>query len=179
MTSKVYKTYMFQQNYTALQIGFNQHHRTAMDKQVNIAVADATVLIGTFFSRYVVLVSLDLKVLLNRIDIRTRRNHRYDICLQNYFCSCLLLICIMKDNLRSKINNWKYIGASDTVLHWIENGAKFHIVGDITSFEVSNGKFSDKEEIVLNSEITNLLLFGIQTHMYVANFMCTEEKWEI
>ena len=71
-----------------------------------------------------------------------------------------LLTCIMKNNLHSNLENWKSLGASDTVLSWIEQGVKFPLIGDISSFELPNGNFSAKQETFLNSEINNLLLLG-------------------
>ena len=71
-----------------------------------------------------------------------------------------LLTCIMKNNLHSNLENWKSLGASDTVLSWIEHGVKFPLIGDISSFELPNGNFSAKQETFLNSEINNLLLLG-------------------
>lgn len=72
----------------------------------------------------------------------------------------LLVTCTMRNNLRKNINNWISIGASDTVLDWIENGVKFPLVGDIESFELPNHKFSLKEKTFLKTEISNLLLLG-------------------
>ena len=76
------------------------------------------------------------------------------------FVFVLFVTCIMKNNLCSNLNNWKNIGASDTILDWIENGVKFPLIQDISSFEVSNNKFSIKEENFLKSEISHLLILG-------------------
>ena len=71
-----------------------------------------------------------------------------------------VLTCIMKNNLCSNIENWISLGASDTVLTWLRHCVKFPIEGDISSFELPNGRFSIKEEAFLNTEISNLLLLG-------------------
>ena len=38
---------------------------------------------------------------------------------------------MMKNNLHSNLENWEALGASDTVLSWIEHGVKFPLIGDV------------------------------------------------
>ena len=61
----------------------------------------------------------------------------------------------MRNNLYFNLNKWQSIGASNTVLDWIENGIKFPL-----NFEIPNKTFLAKEESFLRSEISNLLLLG-------------------
>ena len=68
--------------------------------------------------------------------------------------------CTMRNILCSNIQKWHSFGASDTVIHWIQNGVKFPITEEIPSFEIANKTFSPKEEAFLNSELSNLLLLG-------------------
>ena len=87
----------------------------------------------------------------------------------------------MKNNLRRNIDNWKSIGASDTVLNWIEQGVKFPLIGDIDSFELPNGQFTHKQEEFLSSEISNLLLLGCIERVYtkpkcVSPISCVPKK---
>lgn len=78
----------------------------------------------------------------------------------NIFVIIFLLTCTMKNNLVNNIDNWKSIGASNTVLQWIEHGIQFPLVGEIDSFEFTNRVFSRKEQTFLHSEISDLLLLG-------------------
>ena len=72
----------------------------------------------------------------------------------------------MENNLRRNIANWKSIGASDTVLNWIEQGVKFPLIGHVNSFKLPNGQFTHKQEEFLSSEISNLLLLGCIERVY-------------
>lgn len=93
----------------------------------------------------------------------------------NIFVIIFLLTCTMKNNLVNNIDNWKSIGASNTVLQWIEHGIQFPLVGEIDSFEFTNRVFSRKEQTFLHSEISDLLLLGCVEHvaqMCISHFMC-------
>ena len=63
-------------------------------------------------------------------------------------------------SLQSNIDKWKSIGASNTIINWINEGVRLPLSGDIKSFEFNNGKFSAKESNFLKAEINNLLLQG-------------------
>ena len=69
----------------------------------------------------------------------------------------------MKNNLYSNLHKWQSIGASNSVLDWIENGVKFPLKEEVPNFEIPNKTFSAKEESFLISEISNLLLLGCIT----------------
>ena len=75
------------------------------------------------------------------------------------FC---LVFCVvaMRRSLQSNIDKWKSIGASDTVINWINEGVKFPLLGEVNSFEFPNAKFSTKETRFLETEINSLLLQG-------------------
>ena len=57
---------------------------------------------------------------------------------------------MMKNNLRSNIENWISLEASDMVYNWIRHDIKFPLEGDISSYELPNGMFSTREEAFLN-----------------------------
>ena len=79
-----------------------------------------------------------------------------------------LVFCVfaMRRSLQSNIDKWKSIGASDTVINWINEAVKFPLLGEVNSFEFSNGKFSAKEIKFLETEINSLLLQGWFKHIY-------------
>ena len=72
----------------------------------------------------------------------------------------------MRCSLPSNIDKWKSIGASDTGINWIDEGVKFPLLGEVNSFEFSNGKFSTKEIKFLETEINSLLIQGC---IYIAD----------
>lgn len=76
-----------------------------------------------------------------------------------YICLCLVFVT-MKNTLRLNIHKWQSIGASETVLQWLQEGVKFPLSEDICAFEINNGPFSKRESVFLESEIARLLLQG-------------------
>ena len=78
----------------------------------------------------------------------------------DYFDFIIFIDMYNEEQFHSNLENWKSLGASNTVLSWIEHDVKFPRNGDISSFELPNGNLSAKQETFLNSEINNLLLLG-------------------
>ena len=72
----------------------------------------------------------------------------------------VLFLVAMRLSLQSNIEKWKSVGASDTVINWLNNGVKFSLSDNVRSFEFQNGTFSQKETHFLESEIESLLTQG-------------------
>lgn len=64
----------------------------------------------------------------------------------------------MRNRLAAKINEWQSIGASGVIIESLQQGVKFPISESIDSCEFPNKNFSDRENIFIDKEITDLLL---------------------
>lgn len=65
------------------------------------------------------------------------------------------------NSLRSKLCNWKLIGASEKALSWIESGVKLPFNCVPNGFEIENRSLSAKKRLFITNEIKSLLAIGV------------------
>lgn len=70
--------------------------------------------------------------------------------------SSIFFLMFQANNLRSCLQEWSNIGASKTVLDWLQQGVKLPLISDPHNFELENYSFNPKEEKFVDSEIKNL-----------------------
>jgi len=62
--------------------------------------------------------------------------------------------------LKSGLHTWRRIGASETVLNWIEHGVTIPFTSEPDTFEYNNRKFSAREALFIDKELSELLKTG-------------------
>ena len=93
----------------------------------------------------------------------TKRTTKCFITLNCIYVHLCFVFVTMKNTLRSNIHKWQSIGASETVLQWLEEGVKFTLSEDICAFEIKNVEF-------LPDKSLTILFFGIKNDTSQSGF---------
>ena len=70
------------------------------------------------------------------------------------------MVCLLQNRLREHLDAWKKIGASETVLKWIDDGVNFDFHTRPNHTRISNPPFSKEHRTFIKSELARLLQEG-------------------
>ena len=78
------------------------------------------------------------------------------------------------------INEWRAIGASETVIKWLVDGIKIDFINNPETFQFNNKQFNPKETVFIRSEIQRLLnakyIKTCDSSDYISPLTCVPKK---